>query len=119
MKFKLILAVCDDRHSERIIDAAREAGSSGATIISSARGEGLRKVRGVFGLEIFSQRDLLLFLIEEVKARGVLEAVASAGEFDDTPGTGIVMQLAVEDVLGVRNQLEELSREGTSSATGE
>lgn len=111
MKFKLILAVCDDRHSERIIDAARAAGSSGATIISSARGEGLRKVRGVFGLEIFSQRDLLLFLIDEIKARDVLEAVASAGEFDDTPGTGIVMQLAVEDVLGVRNELAELARD--------
>ena len=112
MKFKLILAVCDDKHSEGIIDAAREAGSSGATIISSARGEGLRKVRGVFGLEIFSQRDLLLFLIDEVQARGVLEAVANAGEFDDSPGTGIVMQLAVEDVLGVRNELERMSREG-------
>jgi len=114
MKFKLILAVCQDSHSERIIDAARDAGSTGATIISSARGEGLRKVRGVFGLEIFSQRDLLLFLIDEAKARTVLEAVASAGEFDDTPGTGIVMQLAVEDVLGVRNQVEELARKGAS-----
>lgn len=117
MKFKLILAVCDDKHSEGIIDAAREAGSSGATIISSARGEGLRKVRGVFGMEIFSQRDLLLFLVEEAKARDVLEAVANAGEFDDTPGTGIVMQLAVEDALGVRNELELLARGGESPAT--
>jgi nitrogen regulatory protein PII len=109
MRFKLILAVTDDAKSERVLDAARAAGGTGATIIGNARGEGLKQTRGVFGLEIFSHRDVLLFLVEEHLAQRILEAVAEAGEFDDTPGTGIAIQIDVEDALGVRHQIESLS----------
>ncbi len=109
MKFKLILAFSESSHCDELLDAARDAGATGATIISHARGEGMKKTRGIFGLEITAQRDVLLFLVEEHRARRVLETIAAVGEFDDTPGTGIVIQLDVEDALGVRHQIEELS----------
>jgi nitrogen regulatory protein PII len=111
MRFKLILAISEDAKTERVLDAARAAGGTGATVISNARGEGLKQTRGVFGLEIFSHRDVLLFLVEEHHARRILEAIAEAGEFDDSPGTGIALQIDVEDALGVKYQIESLSHE--------
>lgn len=111
MRFKLLLTVTDDARTAAILDAARAAGGTGATIIGNARGEGLKQVKGVFGLEIFSHRDVLLFLVEEHLARRILEAIADAGEFDTTPGTGIVLQIDVEDALGVAHQIETLARE--------
>jgi len=111
MRFKLLLAVTDDAKTPAVLDAARAAGGTGATIIANARGEGLKQTKGVFGLEIFSQRDVLLFLVEEHLARQILEAIAEAGEFDTTSGTGIVVQIDVEDALGVAHQIETLSRE--------
>jgi hypothetical protein len=111
MRFKLLLAVTDDGKTTTVLDAARAAGCTGATIIANARGEGLKHTKGVFGLEIFSHRDVLLFLVEEHLARRILEAIAEAGEFDTTPGTGIVVQIDVEDALGVAHQIESLARE--------
>jgi len=111
MRFKLLLAVTDNGKTKDILDAARAAGGTGATILANARGEGLKQTKGVFGLEIFSQRDVLLFLVEEHLARGILEAIADAGEFDTTTGTGIVVQIDVEDALGVAHQIESLAQE--------
>jgi hypothetical protein len=111
MRFKLLVTVTDDAKTGAVLDAARAAGGTGATILANARGEGLKQTKGVFGLEIFSQRDVLLFLVEEHLARQILEAIAEAGEFDTTPGTGIVIQIDVEDALGVAHQIETLARE--------
>ncbi len=107
MRFKLIVAMVEDELTDSILEAARHAGSTGATVINNARGEGLNKAQGIFGMEITAQRDMLLFLAEE--HRNILEAIAQVGEFDETPGTGIAFQLDVEDAVGVKNQIKSLS----------
>ncbi len=51
---------------------------------------------------------MLLLLVEEHMSRGILEHISDVGEFDATPGTGIAIQLDVEDAVGVIHQAEEL-----------
>lgn len=109
MRFKLIVALVEDELSDDILQAARDAGATGATVINNARGEGLKKARGIFGMEITGQRDVLLFLAEEHISRHILEAIAHVGEFDETSGTGIAFQLDVEDAVGVAHQIKSLS----------
>ncbi|MDR5898390.1 P-II family nitrogen regulator [Halomonas vilamensis] len=109
MRFKLILALVDDERTDAILKAARNAGATGSTVINNARGEGLKKARGIFGMEINSQRDVLLFLVEEHISCTILEAIADVGEFDETPGTGIAFQVDVEDAIGVNHQIKSLS----------
>lgn len=43
MRFKLIVALVEDELSDQILQAARDAGATGATVINNARGEGLKK----------------------------------------------------------------------------
>ncbi|MGR5541159.1 P-II family nitrogen regulator, partial [Vibrio campbellii] len=43
MRFKLLLAFVEDGRTEAVLDAARESGATGATVINNARGEGLAK----------------------------------------------------------------------------
>ena len=109
MRFKLILTFLDDAHSEAVLNAAREAGATGATVITSARGEGIKKSTTFLGLTLESQRDVLLFLVEEHMSRQILERIAEVGEFDDKPGTGIAVQIDIEDAVGVTHQIEQLS----------
>ncbi len=59
-------------------------------------------------MDITSQRDVLLFLVEEHISRSILEAIAEVGAFDDTSGTGIAFQLDVEDAVGVAHQVKSL-----------
>ena len=110
MHFKLIIAFVEDSKTDKVMKAARDAGATGATIISNARGEGLEKTKTFLGLSLETQRDVLLFLVEEHLSRHILEKIGDVGEFDSGPGTGIAMQIDVEDAVGVAHQVEELVR---------
>ncbi len=109
MRFKLIISLVEDDKTDTVMEAARAAGATGATVISNARGEGLEKARTFFGLSLETQRDVLLFLVEEHLSREILERIAEVGEFDARPGTGIAFQIDVEDAVGVSHQIERLS----------
>ncbi|HSH30361.1 MAG: transcriptional regulator [Gammaproteobacteria bacterium] len=109
MHFKLIISLVEDDKTDAVMDAAREAGATGATIISNARGEGLKEARTFFGLSLETQRDVLLFLVEEHLSRPILEKIAEVGEFESKPGTGIAFQVDVEDAVGVTQQIRSLS----------
>ena len=58
MHFKLIVAFVEDTKTEHIMQAAREAGATGATVINHARGEGLQEPKTFFGLTLSTQRDI-------------------------------------------------------------
>ena len=109
MRFKLIIAFIEDDKTEAVMDAAREAGATGATVINHARGEGLEKSKTFFGLTLETQRDVVMFLVEEHLCRAILETIDRVADFDNSPGTGIAFQLGVEDAVGVAHQIEELT----------
>lgn len=109
MHFKLIIAFVEDHKTKPVLDTARAAGATGATIINNARGEGVEPSKTFFGLELETQRDVLLFLVEEHLSRHILEEIGRAGEFDEKPGTGIAVQIDIEDAVGVRHQIQELT----------
>ena len=111
MHFKMIIVMVQDHKTDDVMDAAREAGATGATVIHNARGEGLKVSKTFFGLSLETQRDVVLFLVEEHKCRHILEEINRAGEFDAKPGTGIAFQVDVEDAVGIAHQAEEISQD--------
>lgn len=109
MQFKLLLAMTDDSRVDAILEAAREAGATGATVITSARGEGLTPKTTFLGLDLTGQRDVILLVVEAHLSRDILTAVARAGEFETRPGSGIAFQLAIEEAVGMGSQIRALS----------
>ncbi len=109
MHFKLIIALTEDDKTDAVMEAARQCGATGATVINHARGEGIKQTKTFFGLSVEAQRDMILFLVEEHLARMIIEQIAKAGEFDSKPGTGIAFQIDVEDAIGVAHQVEQLT----------
>ena len=111
MHFKLIIIMVEDERTQKIQDAARKAGTTGCTVLNQARGEGVKPAKTILGLSIDSQVDVILLLAEEHMSREIMEQIAIAGEFDETPGTGIAFQIDVEDAIGVRHQIQALAEE--------
>ncbi|PCH84316.1 MAG: transcriptional regulator [Piscirickettsiaceae bacterium] len=109
MHFKLILVFVDDNKTDKVLEAARSVGATGATIINNARGEGLEQKKTFLGLTLETQRDVLLFLVEEHMSRTILEEIARAGKFDEEPGSGIAIKIDVEDAIGVLHQAKEIT----------
>lgn len=109
MRFKLLVALVDDHRTEAVTQAARDAGATGCTVLTNARGEGLKEKKTFLGLTLATQRDMVLLLVEEHRARHILETVGEAGEFDTSSGTGIAFQVDVEDAVGVAHQVERIT----------
>ena len=111
MNLKLIMALVGDEKTEAVMNAAREAGATGATVITSGRGEGLKPEKTFLGLDLSAHRDVLLFLVVEERAREILETIAAAGNFDEEPGAGIAFEIAIEDAVGLKTQASTLLHE--------
>jgi len=109
MHFKLLIAFVEDSKTDTVMKAARDSGATGCTVINHARGEGLKKQKTFFGLTLSGQIDVLLMLVEEHLSRHILEHISAVGEFDESPGTGIAIQIDVEDAVGVLRQAEQLT----------
>jgi uncharacterized protein YaaQ len=109
MHFKLIIAFTEDSITDKIVDAARDKGATGSTVISSARGEGMKVTKTFLGLNLDTQRDVALFLVEEHMCRDILETIADTGGFEANPGTGIAFSIDVEDAVGVSHQVKQLA----------
>jgi len=109
MHFKLIIALVDDQLTSEVMDAARLAGATGATVINNARGEGIEKSKTFLGLTLETQTDILLFLVEQHLSRTILETIGGVGDFDQASGSGIAFQIDVEDAIGVQHQVQELT----------
>ena len=111
MKLKLIVALVSDEKTDIVIDAARAGGATGATIISSVRGEGLEPGKTFFGLDLAAKRDVVLFLVVEPRARDILERIRDAGRFEEEHGAGVAFQVPIEDAVGLVTQLPTIMEE--------
>lgn len=109
MRFKLILSSVKADLTDHIVDTAKGAGATGATIIP-ARGSGIHEAKTFFGLTLEAQTDIIMLLVEEHLVIKILDAIKEAGEFHK-PGTGIAFVLPVEHVVGLESQMEKFKEE--------
>ena len=110
MHFKLIIALIEDDKINDVMEAARRDGATGVTVVNQARGEGLETAKTFLGLSLETQRDMVLFLVEEHLSRKILETIAVVAKLDSNNGAGIAFQVDVEDAVGVAQQVKRLSK---------
>ena len=109
MNFKLIISMVKTQQTDRVVDAAKAAGGTGATIIP-ARGTGIHEAKTFFGLTLEAQTDMVILLLEERLVEPVLSAIYEAGRFKE-PGTGIAFVLDVGQTIGLESQIEYFKHE--------
>ena len=105
MKFKLILAFVKPSITDKVVDAMKKAGATGATIIP-ARGTGIHEAKSFFGLSIEDQTEIIVFLVEEHVVENLMKVIQKAGKFDK-PGTGIAIVLPIEHIAGLESQMKK------------
>lgn len=113
MEFKLIISLVKSDRTEKVVEAAKAAGATGATIIP-ARGTGIHEAKTFFGLTLEAQTDVIFFLLEKRLVKNVLSAVYEAGRFKE-PGTGIAFVINVEHTVGLESQMEHFRQESVGN----
>ena len=100
MGFKLIISALKPDSTTKVVEAAKDCGVSGATIVPG-RGTGIEEAKTFLGLTLEMQTDLILFMVEAELVQPVLDAIERAGRFDQH-GTGIAFVLPIEEVTGIK-----------------
>jgi len=108
MKFKVIIAALKPDVTDAVVDAAKECGISGATIVPG-RGTGVSEAKTFLGLTLETQTDVVIFLTEEDLVEPVMAAIHTAGRLDEH-GTGVVFVLGVEQVAGIKEAIVRRER---------
>ena len=102
MTYKSIIAMVKPNLTDTVVNSAKQAGATGATIIP-ASGTGAREAKTFFGLSLDIRTDVVLFVVDSDIVEPVLSAIKEAGRFSE-PGTGIAFVLAVEQTVGFESQ---------------
>lgn len=101
MKFKLIIAIVNQGFSERAMDAARDEGARGGTIVH-ARGTGSKLMEEKYGIIITPNKEMIFIVVTDDICDKVLSSIyKNAGLVTD--GQGIAFALPVDDVVGIRD----------------
>ncbi len=101
----LIVTIIRKGYAERIIEASREAGAEGATIMFG-RGTGIHEQKKLLGIPIEPEKEIVFTVVPaEISAR-VLEAIIKAGKLE-RPATGIAFILELKKVAGVSHLIDK------------
>lgn len=99
-KFKLIYAIVNQGFSEVAMDAARDEGARGGTIVH-ARGTGTKAMEEKYGIIITPNKEMIMILVQESICDKVMSAIYKAcGLASD--GQGIAFAVPVDDVVGIK-----------------
>ena len=99
-KYEVIVVIVNEGHSDKVMDAARDAGARGGTI-THARGSGTKEIEKRYGMAITPQKEMLYILVNEKIRDAVMSAINKAAGLD-TVGQGIVFSLPVDHVSGLK-----------------
>ena len=108
---ELLIVVANQGCSEMVMDAAREVGVRGGTVIH-ARGTGQEKAERFLGISLASEKDVVMIVTAiEHKTEMMQKIIHEAGP--GTPAGAIVFSVPVTDTAGMtlRPQSEELDEE--------
>ena len=98
-KHEIIMCIVNSGFSEAVMDAARELGARGGTVIR-ARGTANAEAEKLYGIAIQPEKEIVMILVDSKLKNDILHALYKSAGLK-TPGQGIAFAMPVEDVVGI------------------
>ncbi|HCG63302.1 MAG: transcriptional regulator [Spirochaetae bacterium HGW-Spirochaetae-4] len=99
----LITCIVNKGAADEVMDAAREAGATGGTILA-ARGTGKEEDVKFFGVQLVPEKEMLMVLVGAGLTGKVLEAIRAVPCLAE-PGAGIAFCIDVERFMTLGGKL--------------
>ncbi|PAV31569.1 PII family protein [Virgibacillus profundi] len=101
--YDLIVTIVNKGDSEKVVDATRNAGAEGGTILNG-RGTGIHEQAKLFNILIEPEKEVVLTLINKDKTKNVLSAIEEDANLK-TAGKGIAFVMEVDQTIGINHAL--------------
>lgn len=97
---ELIVAIAEHGYSELVMDAAREAGAYGGTVVH-AKGTGMEAAEKFMGVSLASEKEIIYIVTKTEQKNAIMQAIMlNAGA--STKAKAITFSLPVTDTAGLR-----------------
>mgnify|MGYP001151598883 FL=1 len=108
-EYELIIVILNQGYSNIVMDAAREKGAGGGTVIH-AKGTGMEKAEQFLGVSIAAEKEMI-FLVTKSKGKNeIMKAIMEQAGMN-SKAKSIVFSLPVTSTAGLRLQEEEPAEE--------
>lgn len=98
-QFQMIFAIVEAGRASNILEAARNVGAEGGTIILG-RGSGIHEHEKIWGVPIEPEKEIIMVMAKKECVDIILDAMVNAGELNK-PGKGIAFVMEVSKVAGI------------------
>ncbi|MDD6036023.1 MAG: P-II family nitrogen regulator [Lachnospiraceae bacterium] len=103
--YSLITVIAEKGCSDMVMDAAREAGAKGGTVVH-AKGTGKESETKFFGMSISPEKEMIYIATRKSEKGDIMRAIMEkAGPHTDAGA--VVFSLPVEDIVGLTTLMEE------------
>ncbi len=96
---EVILCIVNAGFSDAVMDAARNCGARGGTVIK-AKGTANPEAETLFNITVQPEKELVMILVEAELKEKILHAIYKEVGLN-TPGSGIAFSLPVDEVVGI------------------
>lgn len=105
-EYDLIMTIVNRGFADQVVDAAREAGAHGGTVLY-ARGTGIHEIEKFFAIAIQPEKEVVLNLVKHEDTQAIMHSIVAAAGLK-TEGRGLAFALPIADVVGIVHSLEDL-----------
>ena len=99
-KHELLVVIANQGYTEMIMDAAREMGAGGGTVIH-AKGTGAERAQQFLGVSLAAEKELVFIVTRSDQKNGIMKAIMDKAGLS-TKAKSIVFSLPVTDTAGMR-----------------
>ena len=99
--YEVIFCIVNAGYSEEVMDASRELGCRGGTVIR-ARGTANPESEKLFNIPIQPEKEIVMILVDTKIKNDILHAIYKKVGLN-SPGQGIAFSMPVESVVGLTN----------------
>ena len=96
--YEIVLAIVNEGHTDTVMEAAREAGARGGTVLHG-KGTGSKDAAKFFGVSIASEKEVIMIVARSSEKAAIMKSIVNKAGTQTEAGA-VVMSLPVSAVAG-------------------
>lgn len=97
--FELIISIVNKGFTSIVMDAAREVGAKGGTIIN-AKGSGSHEAEKMFGITVQPEKEMVFIIAPKDERNDIMKSIIEKAGLNSL-GKGICFAMPIDDIMGV------------------
>lgn len=97
---ELIIIICENGHTEEVMQAARSAGAGGGTVLH-AKGTGTELAQKFYGMTLAEEKEMIFVVTRAEHKKNIMRAISEAAGAH-TPARAVSFSVPVSQSAGLR-----------------